>query len=58
MDAAKLPTDKQDRLSEISAQYSRLRAAFESSELSHEQKEIIWNHIQALKDERIAILGE
>ena len=57
MSATKLPPEKQDRLTEITVEYSRLRAAFVMYTLNDEQKEIIWNRIQALKDERVAILG-
>lgn len=53
-----LSREKQDRLTEITVEYSRLRAAFEREGLSNEQKITIWGRMQILKNERVAILGE
>lgn len=53
-----LPDEQSKRLTEIAVEHSRLAASFNSDGLSVEQKEIIWNRIEALRVERVAILGE
>jgi len=52
-----LPDEKQERLQKIASEHVALSKLFSRDGLADQQREEIFDRIQALKDERVAILG-